>query len=121
VYLARRKSAGGLSYSNKVFAGKKEISRWPQLQQRSLCCESDQKIQEEYRVRNIPTNSSPPISHPVGVILPEEGTLQFFNVHAFRQLLILQFAMSINKLSEMCTWQEGNQQVASATATKSLL
>jgi len=29
--------------------------------------------------------------------------------------------MSINKLSEMCTWQEENQQVASATATKSLL
>jgi len=47
--------------------------------------------------------------------------LQFFNVHAFRQLLILQFAMSINKLSEMCTWQEGNQQVVSATAKKSLL
>ena len=47
--------------------------------------------------------------------------MQFFNVHAIRQLLILQFAMSINKLSEMCTWQEENQQVASATATKSLL
>ena len=50
-----------------------------------------------------------------------KGLCSVLNVHAFRQLLILQFAMSINKLSEMCTWQEGNQQVPSATAKKSLL